>query len=348
MSKPAKKYFIQQYLQEEYLHGGVGGTDAERILLAKGFEPVFFPFHHEFSLRAKISRFWFLIKTFFAIKKGDVVVFLFPVYANMNRLLLKWLRQKDTRLICYIADINGLKDGNDELLKEEIEFFRQFSYFIVHNDKMKEWVHARVSAHCKTASVEFFDFLTKPVNRQPGISHDIAFAGNLAKSSFLRDLHLLEANGPSLHFHLYGAGQDAEVLAQGNVTYHGTEKPYELPGKLEGSFGLLWDGDNIDKPGGALGNYMRYISHHKLSLYIISGLPVIVPAFAASAPLIEKYEIGFAINSLFEIEERIKKLSPEMYRKMQLNMQPLAEKISRGECLGWAIDDVSGKRRARS
>ncbi|HEY6505916.1 MAG TPA: hypothetical protein VIZ28_18205, partial [Chitinophagaceae bacterium] len=332
--------FIQQYLQEGYLHGGIGGTDAERILLEKGFEPVFFPYHHEFSLKARISRFLFLVKTVFSIKKGSVIIFLFPVYARMNKLLLQWLKKRNNRIICVIADINGLKDGDDKMLKEEIRFFRQFRYFIVHNDKMRSWVYDHISKDCRIATIEFFDFLTKPVSRLQDISFDIVFAGNLEKSSFLKGLQLLQPGNPSLHFHLYGAGQGNAVYAQPNITWHGIEKPYELPAKLEGSFGLVWDGDSIDKPGGSLGEYMQYISHHKLSLYIISGLPLIVPATAASAPLVEKYKIGFSVNSLFEIEGKIKNLSPAEYRQMQVNMQPLAEKISKGECLGEAIDDI--------
>jgi hypothetical protein len=336
-----KKYFIQQYLQEEYLHGGVGGTDAERVLFAKGFEPILFPHQKRFSLFAKISRFFFLARMLFTIENGSLVVFLFPVYAKMNKLLLNWLRiKKGIHIICFIADINGLKDGDDKVLSAEIAFFRQFRYFIVHSEPMKVWLHQYVSPGVKVTTIEFFDFLTTPVNAVRHISFDIVFAGNLEKSSFLKELHLLSANSPLLRFHLYGTGLANDVLRQKNITYHGVGKPYDLPAKLTGSFGLLWDGDSIDKPGGSLGHYMQFISHHKLSLYIISKLPVIVPVTAASAPLIEKYGIGFAVNSLFEIEEKIKAITEKEYRQMQANMQPLAERISKGECLGNATDEI--------
>lgn len=336
-----KKYFIQQYAQEEYMHGGIGGTDAEKILLAKGFEPVFFPHHDGFSFWAKLSRLFFLIKMFSRIKKGSVIVFLFPVYAKMNRLLLNRLEKKrNVQLICFIADINGLKDGNENLLQKEVVFFRRFRFFIVHNEKMKQWLHDYVAHDCAVSSIEFFDFLTPPVSFSKDVTPDIVFAGNLAKSVFLEKLYLLDKDHPSLHFHLYGAGHTDAMIAQKNVTYHGIEKPYKLPGKLNGSFGLLWDGDSIDLPGGSLGHYMQYISHHKLSLYILSKLPVIVPVTAASAPLIEKYKIGFAVNDLFEIENKIKNLAPGEYRQMQTNMEPLAEKISKGQCLGNAIDEL--------
>lgn len=335
-----KKYFIQQYTQQEYLHGGVGYVDAEKILLFKGFESISFPYHYNFSWKAKISRFFFLLKTIDAIKKDSVIVFLFPVYAKMNNLLLRLLRLKNVQCICIIADIDGIKDGDKKLLKKEITIFRKYRYCIVHNEKMKKWILENVSAGCTTASIDFFDFLAKPFAGERHPSFDIVFAGNLEKSSFLEKLYLLNTNGSFLHFHLYGPGQTEFMAEQKNVTWHGIEKPYELPEKLKGSFGLLWDGDSIDKPGGSLGYYMQYISHHKLSLYILSRLPIIAPVTAASAPLIEKYNIGFTVNSLYEIEEKIKKLSNAEYRQMQLNMQPLAEKISKGEYLSNALDEI--------
>ncbi len=340
-TKERKKYFIQQFLQEEYLHGGVGVRDAEKILLAKGFEPVLFPHQHSFSLAAKFSRFFFLIRMFFRIRKGSVLVFLFPVYAGMNTLLLYFLRKKKgISLVCFIADINGIKDGDEKLLVKETRFLKQFSYFIVHNDSMKEWLYKNGLADTKVVTIEFFDFLTAPVAGQRDISYNIVFAGNLEKSSFLRDLHLLGKNNSALHFHLYGAGQGDEVLTQKDVTWHGVEKPYDLPGKLQGSFGLLWDGDSIDKPGGNFGYYLQFISHHKLSLYILSKLPIIAPASAGSAPLIEKYRIGILVNSMYEIEDRISTITADEYQEMQINMQPLAEKISNGECLGNAMDEI--------
>lgn len=323
----------------EYTHGGIGGTDAEKILLAKGFEPVLFPHQYGFSFTAKVSRFFFLLRMYRKIKKGDTFIFLSPVYAAMSKMLIGRLHKKGVTIVCFIADINGLKDGHESLLKREIFFFRQFHYFIVHNEAMKEWLKKNVSAAVQASAIEFFDFLAKPVGRQKGISMDIVFAGNLEKSNFLANLHLLKGEN-SLHFHLYGPGVNDNITSQENVTYHGIESPYDLPGKLKGSFGLLWDGDSIDKPGGSLGTYMQYISHHKLSLYIVSGLPVILPASAATAGLVEKYQIGFTVNSLYEIEEKIKTISPGEYTQMQHNMQPLADQISQGECLGHAIDEI--------
>jgi hypothetical protein len=337
----ANHYFIQQYLQEEYVHGGVGGTDAEKILLESGFTAIYFPQHWNFSVVAKLKRLIFLFKSFFSIKNRSVVVFLFPVYATMNRILISWLsRKKNVHTVCFIADIDGIKDGDEVLLKREIKFFRRFRNFIVHNERMRAWVNEHVSSSSQIATIEFFDFLTSPVEQLRDISCEIVFAGNLEKSSFLEQLHLLKAKSPLLHFHLYGEGKTDNVTRQANTTWHGVEKPGNLPQKLEGSFGLIWDGKSIDMPAGSHGIYMQYISHHKLSLYIVSKLPLIAPETSAAATLIRKYNIGFTVTNLYEIEDKIKKLSSAEYKQMQLNMGPLAEKISKGKCLGRAIGEL--------
>ncbi|MBC7949841.1 MAG: hypothetical protein H7Y42_18295 [Chitinophagaceae bacterium] len=340
-NRESKKYFIQQYLQEDYQHGGIGGTDAERILVGKGFQPIFFPHQNDFSILAKVKRFLFLRKTLFSIEKNAVVLFLFPVYARINRLLLSMLaKRKDVTVVCFLADINGLKDGNKDNLQEEIAFFKKFNYFIVHSGNMEEWVKAEVAPSARITAIELFDFLAEPDTHIRDKSFDIVFAGNLEKSGFLDKLHTLKPGQPSLHFHLYGAGHSEDMVNQDNVTWHGVFPPYELPAKLEGSFGLVWDGDGIDKPMGSLGQYMQFISHHKLSLYILSSIPLIVPASAASAGFVERNKIGFTINGLHEIESKIHSLTSEKYLQMQFNMRPIARKISEGGFLGAALEKV--------
>jgi hypothetical protein len=336
----AKKYFIQQYLQEQYVHGGVGFVDAERILLSRGFQPILFPCHHSFSLKAKFVRIFFFLKMLLAVKKNSVVFFLYPVYARVNMVLLKWLNKKNVRMVCYIADIDGIKDGNEMLLKKEINFFKKFKYFIVHNDRMREWLYKNVSGDCNAAMIRFFDFPAEPFSGQRHLSPDLVFAGNLAKSLFLEKLHLLGKREASLQFHLYGPGQTNTMLSQSNVTYHGVEDPYFLPAKLNGSFGLLWEGDSIEKPSGSLGHYIQYISHHKLSLYVLAKLPVIVAASAAMAPLIEEFKIGFTIDNLYEIEDKIRSISERDYLEMQMNMETLGKKISKGDFFNSAIDEI--------
>lgn len=338
--KAGKKYFIQQYLDQQYLHGGIGYVDAEKILLTNQFTAISFPHQKSFSLKAKISRLFFLVKTFFTLRDKSTIVFIYPLYARMDSLLIRLLlKRKASNFICIVGDINGLKDGDKEVLKKDIACLNRFTYFIVHNENMRSWINKTVPGSVCEELV-FFDFLANNNIPERTISFNIVFAGNLEKSLFLNHLSGLQSKAPSLYFHLYGAGISAAVQEQNNVTYHGAFQPYAVAAKVDGSFGLLWDGDSIETPGGSLGEYMQYISHHKLSLYIVSGLPIIVPVETAAAILVEKYHIGFAVKGLHEIEEKINALIPAAYLQMQQNMQPLAERISKGQNLTEALQKI--------
>jgi hypothetical protein len=204
---------------------------------------------------------------------------------------------------------------------------------------MQQWVGQHIPG-ANIAAIHFFDFLAQPYDGNRTLSRDIVFAGSLDKSGFLEKLEELASSQPGLHFYLYGPGSTELMRVQKNATWMGIEKPYDLPAKLTGSFGLLWDGDSIGEPGGSLGDYMRYISHHKLSLYVLSGLPLIVPEIAGSASLVEKYKIGISVKNLYEIEEKINSITDDDYQQMKKNMQPLAEKISRGSCIIKALQEL--------
>jgi len=134
---------IRQYSQLEYLHGGVGYVDAERILIKEGFEKIEFPRHDSFTPVAKLDRLRYLLKQTISIKKNSIFIFLFPVYSKAARLLIQRLVKKGVRIICVLADINGIKDGDEKELEEEISFLKQFQYFIVHNAGMKAWFRYR-------------------------------------------------------------------------------------------------------------------------------------------------------------------------------------------------------------
>ena len=330
-------FFLQEHKGKKPMHGGVGNTDIEQILLSKGFQPILFPWQESFSIKAKISRFTFLLKLFLKIPVNAIIVFQFPLYAKMNKLFLHWANRKKLSVICLIADIDGLKSGNNKLLNQEKKELSGFRYFIVHNNAMQQWIDQFITYE-KIASLEFFDFLATPFKGDRKKSFELVFAGNLSKSLFLENLDLLMNNSTQLVVNIYGEGMTKNMQVQKMIRYKGVVEPALLPAVIEGSFGLVWDGDGSFGTNDRLAHYMPYISHHKLSLYILSGLPIIVYAKAGSAELIERYGIGITINSLAEIQEMLDNLSEESYQQMRKNMQPLAQKIMAGGCLSEALE----------
>ena len=327
-------YFIREYAEDYFFHGGIGIIDAERILESQGFQPIRLPHHFNFSPWAKLSRFWFCLKLILNLERDTIVVFIHPLHARLNKWLINSLHRKKITVICFIGDINGLKDGDPQLLKEEIGQLSKYQFFIVHNQGMLNWLN-QVLPGKKAAMIEFFDFLTPPLKKQKKVDKKIVFAGNLDKSKFLADLEKI-----SLQFSLYGPGITTAIMDQPNVHYHGVFDPYELPANLEGSFGLVWDGDSIYGMKGSLGDYMQYISHHKLSLYILAGLPIITSCTAGAARLVEKYKIGFCVNGLVEINAMLERISPSKYQEMVNNMLPIANRIANGNCLSTAIKEL--------
>lgn len=335
----AKKYFIQEHLHREVFHGGIFNIDAEKIFLSEGYKAIEFPGTFDFSLMAKWQRCLYLIKMLFTVAAGDLVIFQFPLYAKIHILLLQLLRLKGAKIICFILDIEGLREGSASILEKEKKALRRFSTFIVHNERMLHWIQSLVPKAI-IAQLQFFDYLTIPVRPSQRKNTHIVFAGNLQKSRFIQDLEKLSGPCPELTFSIYGPGYPAQSTFPKNVNYKGVFAPYEVVNHLQGSFGLVWDGTSIESCTGNYGDYLAYNSPHKLSLYIMAGIPLIVPKMSASAQLIEQYGIGCTIGQLSDIGEVIRNISDSAYQKMVDNTRPLAVQLSHGHFLKRALIEL--------
>jgi glycosyltransferase involved in cell wall biosynthesis len=338
--KPPQRnnFFIQEHLHRENLvHGGVGNKDIERLLIKMGFTPIAFPCHFEFSLKAKWARLIHLFRMVATLPSKSTVVFQFPLYARMHKILVRLLRRfrPTIKIICFLTDINGLKDGDPALLKKELLFIRLFENIIVHNQAMATWL-VQQQHGAKLAMIEFFDFPVEVNLQKRQKAPSIAFAGYLDKSKFVTAVTQLSA----VDFHVYGPTDTLALPTTANIFYHGIYTPESLPQQLKGSFGLVWDGDSIDGLQGIFGEYNRYISPHKLSLYLLAGMPVIAHSASGAAEIIRKYQIGFTINNLSEMHDIITTMSEEEYQTMRRNCLPLAERIAKGDCLRNALLDL--------
>ena len=101
---------------------------------------------------------------------------------------------------------------------------------------------------------------------------------------------------------LYGVGIDKDI--NNKIKYLNKYSPDELPNKIVGDLGLIWDGnyDESDENEG-FKNYTKYNNPHKLSCYIAAGLPVIVWEQSAVADFVNKYNIGYTIKNLYDINK---------------------------------------------
>ena len=121
------------------------------------------------------------------------------------------------------------------------------------------------------------------------------------------------------------------------MTYHGSFDADILPGMLDSSFGLVWDGPVSNTCAGNMGNYMRFNNPHKVSLYISAGIPVIIWSEAALAGLVKDNKIGFTVSSLEEIPERLRSVTDEEYMSYISNLKPLQRQVRDGYFLKEAV-----------
>ena len=103
---------------------------------------------------------------------------------------------------------------------------------------------------------------------------------------------------------------------------------------------MIWDGISLNECAGSFGNYLKVNNPHKLSLYIAAGVPVITWKKAAIADFITKYDIGFTVDSLYDIEKIISSMDNKQYETYVQNVKKIQEKVCTGYFTRRALDEV--------
>lgn len=306
--------------------------DINSILTHSDFLPVYLA-----DERSKVKKLFLTgIRVNRALSKIDNGFFVtqYPLYSHyMTRVLLKKLSQKKIKTIGLLHDVVSLRDSSidNENKENEINFFNSFDSLIVHNDKMLNWL-SKNGVKVPMVSLETFDYLNPQPILKPEFSKTLIFAGNLEKADFLQKIN------NELSINLYGPNK-ADSYPDSAV-YKGIYSAEELPSHLEGSFGLVWDGNSVDECNGVYGEYLKYNNPHKTSLYLSSGLPVIVWEKAAMSDFIVKNNLGLAVDSLNDVNGEIAKLTLEDYQKMLTNVAEVAEKLRAGYFTKHAVEQA--------
>ena len=187
-------------------------------------------------------------------------------------------------------------------------------------------------------SLEIFDYLIPNFEEKnvPQKEEAIIIAGNLipTKSGYLYNLPEQPA------YNLYGMGYD-ESRALKNTTYFGSFMPDDLPAALEGSFGLVWDGDSSETCQGSYGNYLRFNNSHKASLYLASGFPVVVWKESALAHFILEKSCGIAVASLHDLEAALENLTEKEYADLSENARRIGKDLREGYYLRSALKKLN-------
>lgn len=269
--------------------------------------------------------------------KNRVIIIQYPHY-NYSSLLKEKLYTilSNNKTILLIHDVDSIRFNGD--IRQEIDILNKAFVVILHSQNMADYLKER-GLTTYTVNVNIFDYLlgSLPSQENYHLGKEIVFAGNLGKSKFLTELAEDKALGLSLN--LYGPNLDTNL--KNKVHWLGSYSPEEIPFKLQGSFGLVWDGNSIHGCTGLIGDYLKVNYPHKLSLYIAAGIPVITWKRAAIAKIVEDFNIGFTVNSLSEISTNIDSLHKDDYQIYLQNIASLQKKIISGVFTKSAFEDAA-------
>ena len=316
--------------------GSKAKNDDRKILISDGFVPmdIVVP-------QSRIKKLLFAelkLKNKIKTNVADEYIIQYPLYSMLIiQKMVSAIRKchKNAKIIILIHDVESLRlrKGDFKYSQKERKLFNEVDALIVHNDAMSNYLR-NLGIQTPMASQGVFDYM----NNQEIIKNDnyekkVCFAGNLEKAAFLKNLELV-----SSRCNVYGLPKPQEKYKNG-VVYKGAFPADELPKYLDGDFGLIWDGLSLDTNDGVFGEYTKYNSPHKTSLYLSCGIPVIVWKEAGIARFIQKNNLGLIVENIDNLDEVLNKISDSEYKQMKKNAENYAYKIRKGENVLRALNE---------
>lgn len=321
-----EKYLIDFVRNDTVTAGSKAESDINLFLKPHGFKSVYFDVELPRAVKY-IFEDYIIQKKIKHIKAEDLCVFQYSLYSRGS--LVKFAKHLSfvAKKLLYIHDITSLREqgSSPKEVAEELSVFNLFDCLIVHNESMKKWLEANGVIR-PMVSLEIFDYAHTISLKEDRVSDykTIVFAGNLDKSQFLNQL------SNQYPYFLYGLKSESTSYS-GNVHYLGSKTATEIPSAITPyGFGLIWDGPEITSCTGMLGEYMRYNNPHKTSLYLSSGLPVIIWKEAALASFVQKHRVGLVVESLTDIDSLFNELTTEEYQLLKSNAQKMADRLRSG------------------
>ncbi len=301
--------------------------DVEVTLCREGYNIINIPWYHDAPKLKRAIRFLYdslrAIITVYINKPQEVMI----QYSSLKatRLLLKLLKFQNITLL--IHDIDSLR-FNKTISEEEIKILNMAKKLLVHTQNMQGYLE-NVGVKSPMEILWLFDYYAKGEMKQnmPSENYEITFAGNLKKSEFLKRIGNILS--PYI-IHLYGLPIEYEWPDK--ILYEGKFEPDEI-NDIKGDWGLVWDGNSIEKCNGELGEYLRYNSSHKASLYLACGKPIIVWDESGLAEFVRENKIGITIKSLQDIPYKMKSISKHEYLCYTENVKIIQSKIRNGKML---------------
>ncbi|MDY4479229.1 MAG: hypothetical protein SPE33_04220 [[Pasteurella] aerogenes] len=346
------KYYIKEVFSNEKNNKNAGSKarlDVERVLDVNGYKSIsiFLEDNIQNNICSKIllhiTKFKEIKKNVSHLNKGDEVIIQYPMvnHSILFADVIRKLTRKGVKITLLIHDLELFRQASVtksflnkiRILFEEISALKTATKIIAHNDIMKSKLIDKGISSTKIVSLEIFDYLIpNDINLNLAKRNlPIIIAGNLSpiKAGYLSNLPM------NIKFNLFGVGFIDNSYE--NVSYKGAFLPDDLVKALDGSFGLVWDGDSSETCSGVFGEYLRINNSHKASLYLAAGYPLIVWKHSALAKFVMEHKCGITVDSLSELNMILCNISDEYYSELVSNTHELSLLLRSGTFLLKAI-----------
>ena len=342
------KYFISRGTTKFNHAGSKAVNDADSIMENSGYNRItIYPARSGNPIIRKLKN-RLSLNNLNKIEENSIVVTGHPLYINPIYIhRLKELKQKkNLKLYFLIHDFETerkLFKDDAAVLEVERNILEICDGMIVHNPIMaKLFVEKYHVDESKLLVLGLFDYLCEIPETKADPDNQVVIAGNLNSTKSGYVYKAIEAC-PDVTFGLYGVNFEKSD-ERNNYTYYGSVDADELPGKLNGKFGLVWDGPVIDSCEGPTGQYLRINNPHKTSLYVAGEVPPIVWSESAVARFVEDNHIGFSVSSLAELNDKINNVSAEEYAEYKKNLANIAPKVRNGGFLKAVLEQIESRK----
>ncbi|MFC4760992.1 sugar transferase [Fructobacillus durionis] len=255
------------------------------------------------------------------VKPGDIILHQFPTYMSedFEKEFQEAVQKRGATYTLLIHDFEPLRVERQKAW--EWQLAEGADLIVAHSQQMIEQFKAH-GIHSPAVTINLFDYLGPSPTTNPIFDKVINYAGTWQKAPWLQTY-----DGPALR--LFGSRPKKwkEIELPPAVDWAGSFLPDEIALAFHSGFGLLWDSDYDDK---YFQSYTKINAPHKASLYLKAGLPLIVWSQSYLANLVKEFNIGFTIDSLDQLENKLGQVDQSGYQRIQKNLQPFQERVSKG------------------
>lgn len=342
------KYYINIQLDEINNAGSKAVNDCNQILKNNGVKPYTLNIKKSGNKYLSILNKMIEFEKIKKIEKNSLLFVPHPIYINKKYyidILKKAKEKRNLKLVFLIHDLDSLRKMFPESDKEfkhiDDTMYGIADYVIAHNRRMKDYLIDKGVSPDKIYELGIFDYLTDCETESKTIKYakTLNIAGSLdtGKCKYIKELNNLKKD---IQVNLYGPNYDENVLNSESIHYKGKFPSDEIPYLLDEGFGLVWDGDGINGCSGNTGEYLRYNNPHKLSLYMVSGLPVVIWSKAAEAEFVINNKVGVVVNDINDFNDVFDKIDEKTYYEMVENTRKISEKMRNGKYLEQVVNDI--------